>query len=73
MRSMFANKICESCIKGKQNVKKKVDFNAVKPGEKIYLDISSIVHERTGGAKFWLMFVDEYTGFKRSYFLKKKK
>ena len=76
MRSLCANEICESCIKGKQrqkNVNKKVEFKAVKPGEKIYYDVSSIEHKSIGGAKFWLMFVDECTGFKRSYFLRTKK
>ena len=76
MRSMCANEICESCIKCKQqqkNVNMKVDFKVVKPGEKIYYNISSIEHESRGGAKFRLMFEDIYTGFKLSYFFKNKK
>ena len=76
MRSVCANEICESCIKGKQqqkNVNKKVEFKALRPGEKIYYDISSIAHKSTGGTKFWIIFVNEHTGFNRSYFLKIKK
>ena len=64
MRSMCANEICESCIKGKQqqkNVNKKVEVKAVKPGEKIYYNISSIEDKSIGGAKFWLMFADKCT------------
>ena len=51
MRSMCANAICESRIKGKQrqkNVNKEVDFKAVKPGEKIYYYINSIEHKSIG-------------------------
>ena len=76
MRSMCANKICESCIKGKQqqkNVNMKVDFKAMKPGEKIFYNISSIKHKSIGGAKFWLIFMNRCTGFQRRYFLKTKK
>ena len=54
MRSICANEICESCIQGKQrqkNVNKKVDFKVVKPGEKIYYNISSIEQKSIGGAK----------------------
>ena len=45
---------------------KKVDVKAVKPGEKIYYNKSSIEHKSIGGAIFWLMFVDGYTRFKLS-------
>ena len=73
---MCADEICEGCIKGKQqqkNVSKKVEFKAVRSGEKIYYNIVSIEHKSIEGTKFWLMFVDERNGFKWSYFLKTKK
>ena len=52
---------------------KKVEYKAVRPGEKIYYDISSIEHKSIGIGKFWFMFVDIHTRFKRKYFLKMKK
>eukprot|EP00977_Amphora_coffeiformis_P021979 scaffold10145_cov84-Amphora_coffeaeformis.AAC.1 len=42
------------------------------PGERLYFDISSIKGESAGGKKFWLLVVDEATGFPWSFFLKKK-
>ena len=51
---------------------KYVDFKATKPGEKVFFDLSSIKYKSLGVARFWLLFVDEYTGFKRSYFLRTK-
>ena len=66
---------CESCIKAKQkqkNIPKYVDFKATKPGKNVFLDLSSIKYKSLGGAKFWLLFVDEYTSFKKSYFLHTK-
>ena len=69
------DEICESCIKGKQrqkNIPKKTELKAEKAGERVYFDISSIQYKSLGGSKFWLLFVDEYTGFKKSYFLSAK-
>ena len=66
---------CESCIKAKQkqkNIPKYVDFKATEPGGKVFFDLSSIKYKSLGGAKFWLLFVDEYTGFKKIYFLRTK-
>ena len=63
---------CESCIKGKQKQKyipKYVDFKATEPGGKVFFYLSSIEYKSLEGAKFWLLFVDEYTSFKKSYFL----
>ena len=60
-----------SCIKAKQkqkNVPKYVDFKATEPGDKVVFDLSSIKYKSLGGAKFWLLFLDEYTSFKKSYF-----
>ena len=66
---------CESCIKAKQkqkNIPKYIDSKATKPGGKVFFDLSSIKYKSIGRAKFWLLFVDEYTGFKNSYFLRSK-
>ena len=66
---------CDSYIKAKQkqeNVRKYVNFKAEEPGGKVFFNLSSIKYKSLGGAKFWLLFVDEYTGFKKSYFLSTK-
>jgi hypothetical protein len=42
------------------------------PGERFYIDISSIKGESFGGSRFWTFIVDDYTDFCWSYFLKKK-
>lgn len=42
------------------------------PGERFFLDISSIKTSSFGGAKFWVLLVDDATGFKFSCFLKRK-
>ena len=75
LNKMAHDKICESCIKDKQrpkNVAKKVEFKAKKPGNQVYFDISSIQYKSLGGSKFWLLFVDERTRYKKSYFLSLK-
>ena len=63
------DKICESYIKWKQcqkNIPKNMEEKAEKPGKWVYFDISSIQYKSLGGSKFWLLFVDEYTGYKKS-------
>ena len=63
----------ESCIKTKQkqnNVPKYVDSMAEEPGGKVFFVLSSIEYKSLGEAKFWLLFVDKCTGFKKSYFLR---
>ena len=75
LNNMPHDKICESCIMGKQRQKtvpKNTQFKAEKAGERIYFDISSIQYKSLGGSKFWLLFEDEYMGFKKSYFLSAK-
>ena len=65
------DEICESCIRGKQrqkNVTKKVEFRAEKPGDQVYFDISSIQHKSLGGSKFWFLFIDKHTRYKKTYF-----
>jgi hypothetical protein len=41
-------------------------------GERIFIDISSVNNVSFGGAKFWLLIQDEFTGFLWSYFLSAK-
>ena len=59
----------KSYIKTKQkqkNVPKHVDCKAEEPGGKVFFDMSSIQYKSLGKAKFWLLFVDKYTGSKKS-------
>ena len=52
----------------RKNIPKNTEFKAEKAGERVYVDISSIQYKSLGGLNFSLLFVDEYTGFKKSYF-----
>ena len=61
----------EACIKAKQkqkNVPKHINFKSEEAGGKGFFDLSNIEYKSLGGAKFWLLFVNEYTSFKKSYF-----
>jgi hypothetical protein len=40
------------------------------PGERLYVDISSIKERIFGGAKFWSLIVDDYTDYCWSFLLK---
>ncbi len=66
---------CESCDLSKSKRKKisKVNLNKTKiPGERLYIDISSIRDPSNSGRKHWLLIVDEATDFKWSRFLRTK-
>ena len=67
---------CEECAlaKAKQKSVSKVTPNSAskKKGERLYMDISSIRTTSFGGAKFWLLVVDEATDFCWSFFMKNK-
>ena len=70
-------KTCAACVKAKAkqaDIPKKLEKGkrSDKPGEKLMFDISSIKTRSIGGAKYWLLVVDDATGFTWSYFLKKK-
>ena len=56
---------CLSCSLEKIRQKKN-------PGERMYLDISSMRKPSMGGRKHWVMLVDEATKYKKTFFLKKK-
>jgi hypothetical protein len=42
------------------------------PGERLYVDISSIKERSFGGAKFWALIVDDYTDFCWSFVMNHK-
>ena len=66
---------CLSCSLEKirqKNIPKKNKNTATKPGERMYLDISSMKDESFCRRKHWAMFVDEVTKCKHSFFLKQK-
>jgi hypothetical protein len=66
---------CVDCAisKAKQkNVPKVSKHSATEKGERVAIDITSIKTISYGGAKFWLMIQDEFTGKLWSYFLKAK-
>jgi hypothetical protein len=65
---------CEDCALGKakqKNVNKCNVDRSTTPGERLCIDISSIKSTSFGGKKFWLLVVDEATGYKWSFFLKR--
>ena len=68
---------CEACAKAKarqKNIPKEIpaENKSKNPGERLFMDISSIKAHSFGGAKYWLLIMDEATGYCWSYFLKKK-
>ena len=67
---------CEHCARGKiiqANITKVSKSQQAKnPGERIFIDISSIMYPSAGGKKYWLLIVDEATDYTHSFFLKKK-
>ena len=66
---------CLSCSLEKirqKNIPKKNEDTTTNPGERMYLDISSIMDESLGGRRHWAILVDEATRYKHSFFLKKK-
>jgi hypothetical protein len=55
---------CEQCaiMKARQkNVNKNWLGSSNLPGERLYVDISSIKERSFGGAKFWALIVDDYS------------
>ena len=66
---------CLSCSLekiGQENIPKKNEDKTKNPGERMYLDISSMRKPSMGGRQHWKMLVDEATKYKKSFFLKKK-
>jgi hypothetical protein len=55
--------VCEECAiaKARQKDTNKISKGRSKnPGERMYIDISSIKGERFGGSKRWTLIVDDY-------------
>jgi hypothetical protein len=68
-------KVCEDCALAKtsqRNVNKDWKGGSQVPGERVYLDISSIKGKSYGGSCFWALVVDDYTDYYWSLFLKAK-
>ena len=66
---------CVSCSIKKirqKNIPKENANKSTIPGDRMYLDISSMTQASSGGNKHWAVMVDEATRYKKSFFLKKK-
>ena len=66
---------CLSCSLEKvrqENIPRKNEDKSKNPGERMYLDISSMRKPSMGGREHWVILVDEATKYKKSFFLKKK-
>jgi hypothetical protein len=67
--------VCESCSVSKarqKNVNNEWKGGSTTPGERLYVDTSSIKGNSFGGAKFWTLIVDDYLSDCWSYYLKRK-
>ena len=67
---------CEICAQAKirqANVPKKKEKQVPsRPGYRLFIDISSFIHESMGGKRHWLIVVDEFSDCSHSFFLKRK-
>ena len=63
---------CEHCAQAKIREANTPKFTEGeqprRPGERIFIDISSIMHPSGGGRKNWLLIVDEETDYAHSIF-----
>ena len=55
-----------------KNIPKKNEDKSSNPGERMYLDISSMRKPNMGGRQHWVVLVDKATKYKKTFFLKKK-
>jgi hypothetical protein len=68
--------VCEFCTiaKAKQaSITKMLSEKSEIPGERFFIDISSIKGESFGSSKSWLIVLDDSTDFGLSFFLQAKK
>jgi hypothetical protein len=68
-------KVCKDCAVAKswqKNLNKGWKGGSQVSGERVYLDISSIIDESYVGSCFWVLFVDDYTDYCWNIFLKNK-
>ena len=66
---------CEGCSQGKmrqKNIRKQKVKQSEIPGERFFMDISSIKYASLGGARFWVLMMDDCSGFLTSFFFEKK-
>ena len=66
---------CEDCNLSKarqKNVAKSTMTMATTPGERLFLDISSVAHKSFGGSKFWILVLDDKTDMIWSIFVQHK-
>ena len=66
---------CEYCDIGKmrkKNICKKPLKRVAIAGERVYMDISYIKYPSAGGAKYWVLFVDDYSDFLFGTYMKNK-
>ena len=66
---------CGACAlaKAKQKkVKSVTTTRAQKPGERLFVDLCGPYTETVGGNYYWMLAVDDYTGYKWSKFMKDK-
>jgi hypothetical protein len=66
---------CEQCAIAKarqKNFNKQWLGSSNLPGERLYVDISSIKERSFGGAKFWALIVDDYSFYCWSFVMKNK-
>ena len=47
----------------RKKVAKWTQTKASKPGERLYMDISSMKERSLGGSKFWALIVDDYSDY----------
>jgi hypothetical protein len=67
--------VCEDCAIAKarqKNINKDWSGSSNIPGERLYVDISSIQERRYGGSKFWVLLVDDFTDYCWRFVLKNK-
>jgi hypothetical protein len=65
-------KDCQEANAKQKGVQKSTPDRCTTPGERLFIDITSIKKKSIGGSKFWLVIVDDATNFTWSIFLKQK-
>ena len=63
---------CDIAKMKKRNISKKPLSRVTEPGERVYMDISSIKYPSAGGARYWVLFVDDYSDFLFGMYMKNK-
>jgi Reverse transcriptase (RNA-dependent DNA polymerase) len=69
------NRPCRHCLEAKlrmKNIPKDSSSRATAPGQRLFFDVSHIKTASFAANHFWLLVMDEYTNFLRSFFLTNK-